>query len=185
MGKYVYNSSLPFIKPSFNGNRLSDDRFTNYPYPDPEPTFKKVIKWKMGSNPQKQEKKNDTFKLVPQFLPQLPEHPENYLIWLGHASFLIRFGSVTILTDPIIGKISFIGRKAAFPIAAEELKDIDYILISHAHRDHYDKNSLNKILKNNPGVEILGPLRLGTLLQKLASPPHSTSFRSNRPLLCQ
>ena len=173
MGKYVYNSSLPFVRTNFNGNRINDDRFTNYPYPDPEPTFKKVIKWKMSTNPQKKEKKQDTFKLAPQFLPQLPDQPENYLIWLGHATFLIKLGGVTILTDPVVGRLPFIKRKAPLPIAVDELKGIDFILISHAHRDHFDKNSLNKILKNNPGVEVLGPLRLDSLLSKLKIvPPH-------------
>ncbi|AHM58827.1 hypothetical protein D770_02800 [Flammeovirgaceae bacterium 311] len=173
MGKYVYNSSLPFVKANFNGNRVNDDQFTNYPYPDPDPSFKKVIKWKLSTNPQKKEKKADTFKLIPQFLPQLPEAPDSYLIWLGHATFLIKLGDVTILTDPIVGKLPFIRRKAPLPIAVDEIKGIDYILISHAHRDHYDQKSLNKILKNNPGVEVLGPLRISNLLNKLpVQPPH-------------
>ncbi len=173
MGKYVYNSSLPFVKASFNGNRISDDQFTNYPYPDPDASFRKVIKWKLSANPQKQEKKADTYKLVPQFLPQLPHSPHSYIIWLGHATFLIKLGDVTLLTDPVVGKLPFISRKAPLPIAVEELKGIDYILISHAHRDHYDQQSLNKILKNNPGVELLGPLRISSLLEKLSNkPPH-------------
>lgn len=173
MGKFVYNSSLPFVKANFNGNRVNDDQFTNYPYPDPDASFKKVIQWKLSPNPQKQEKKADTFKLVPQFLPQLPEAPHSYLIWLGHATFLIKLGEVTILTDPIVGRLPFIRRKAPLPIAVDEIKGIDYILISHAHRDHYDQKSLNKILKNNPGVEILGPLRISNLLNKLSiQPPH-------------
>lgn len=171
MGKYVYNSSLPFVKRNFNGNRISDERFTNYPYPDPGPTLKDVLKWKMSTNPQKKEKKQDAFKLIPQFLPQIPLQPDRYIIWLGHASFLIKLGDVLILTDPVVGKLPFTRRKVALPIAVDELKNLDYILISHAHRDHFDMNSLNKIIKNNPNVQVLGPLRLGNLLSKLTSKP--------------
>ncbi len=171
MGKYVYNSRLSFIKPNFNGNRKSENRFTNYPYPDPEPTLKKVIKWKLSTNPQKEEKKKDTFKLQTHPLNQLPATPTRYLIWLGHASFLIRLENVTILIDPVVGGLPFIGRKAPFPIPVDELKGIDYILISHAHRDHFDVKSLNKILKNNPGAELLGPMRISSLFSELSMLP--------------
>lgn len=171
MGNYVYNSSLSFVKASFNGNRISDNRFTNFPYPDPNPSWRKVIKWKLGTNPQKEEKKNEDFNLQTQSLAELPPQPERYLIWLGHASFFIQLGPVRILTDPVIGNISLLKRKAAFPVPAAALKNIDFILISHAHRDHFDKPSIKQVLEVNPGAQILGPLRIHPLLEKLSPTP--------------
>jgi L-ascorbate metabolism protein UlaG (beta-lactamase superfamily) len=171
MGQYVYNSSLPFVRPNFNGNRISGERFTNYPYPDPHPGLKQILKWKLSANPARKEKKKDPFKLDVQFLPRLPEQPENCLIWLGHASFYIRMGGVSLLIDPVLGRLPLVRRMAPSPIAVEELLNLDYILISHAHRDHYDRKTLNQILKNNPGAEILGPLRIHQLLAKLKVMP--------------
>ena len=165
MGKYIYNSSLSFVKNNYNGNRVVKDRFTNYPFVDPDPNFKKVLKWKLGSNPQQAQKKADTFKLDVEFMPGLPKEKENYLIWLGHASFLIQYQGIRIITDPIFGNLPLIKRAAAFPLPVEELKGIDYILISHTHRDHFDKKSVKKLLDLNNKAEILGPLRMEELVR--------------------
>ncbi len=166
MGKYIYNSSLPFVKNNYNGNRTVKDRFTNYPFVDPDPSFKKVLQWKLGNNPQKAQKKSDSFKLDVEFMPSLPSGSDNYMIWLGHASFLISYEGVKIITDPIFGSLPLIKRQAAFPLPVEELKGIDYILISHTHRDHFDKKSLKKLLELNPKAEILGPLRMEGLVRE-------------------
>lgn len=190
MDKFVYNSRLSFIKPRFNGNRVCKGRFTNFPYPNPEPGFKKLIRWKLQRNPQKMEKLHDKFKLAPQLLNHLPVAHERYLMWLGHASFLIRLGSTTILIDPVLGDLPFTKRKAALPIAAEKLTGINYILLSHANRDHFDVRFLNVLLKNNPGTELLGPLRMSSLFSALNSaPPHQEAawyqkYETRPPFKC-
>ena len=167
MGKFIYNSSLPFVKNNYNGNRLEKGRFTNFPFADPDPSFKKVIRWKMGANPQQAQKKADPFKLEVEFMPRLPEIKENFLIWLGHASFYIQYEGVKMITDPVFGSLPLVKRKAALPIAIEELNDLDYILISHTHRDHFDKTSIKRLLEQNKHVEILGPLRMGELIKEV------------------
>ena len=167
MGKYIYNSSLPFVKNNYNGNRTVNDRFTNYPFVDPDPSFKKVLQWKLGNNPQKAQKKSDNFKLDVEFMPSLPLGNTNFMIWLGHSSFFINYEGVKIITDPIFGNIPLIKRKAAFPLPVEELKGIDYILISHTHRDHFDKKSIKKLIEQNPKAEILGPLRMESLVREI------------------
>jgi L-ascorbate metabolism protein UlaG (beta-lactamase superfamily) len=71
--------------------------------------------------------------------------------WLGHATVLINFFGVTILTDPVL--FTRIGiRLPGFTIGPErltapalpihELPTIDLILISHAHFDHLDLRTL-------------------------------------------
>ena len=167
MGKYIYNSSLPFVKNNYNGNRTVNDRFTNYPFVDPDPSFKKVLQWKLSNNPQKAQKKSDNFKLDVEFMPSLPLGTSNYIIWLGHASFFINYDGVKIITDPIFGSLPLIKRQAAFPLPVEELKGIDYILISHTHRDHFDKKSIKKLIELNPKAEILGPLRMESLVREI------------------
>jgi L-ascorbate metabolism protein UlaG (beta-lactamase superfamily) len=71
--------------------------------------------------------------------------------WLGHSTVLINFFGTTILTDPVLGKRIYSGesigirRIVKLPVKISELPDIDVVLISHAHQDHWDINSLKKI----------------------------------------
>jgi L-ascorbate metabolism protein UlaG (beta-lactamase superfamily) len=73
------------------------------------------------------------------------------LAWLGHATVLINFYGVRVLTDPVlfprIGVDVWVGsigplRLAASALAPTELPDIDLVLVSHAHFDHLDTPSL-------------------------------------------
>jgi L-ascorbate metabolism protein UlaG (beta-lactamase superfamily) len=76
------------------------------------------------------------------------------LAWLGHATVLINFYGLRILTDPVlysrIGVDLGIGslgplRLVASALAPEELPEIDLVLVSHAHFDHLDTPSLGAI----------------------------------------
>ena len=73
------------------------------------------------------------------------------LAWLGHATVLINFFGVKILTDPaLFPRIGIrlpgftIGPKrlTAPALAFHELPKIDLILLSHAHFDHFDLRTL-------------------------------------------
>jgi L-ascorbate metabolism protein UlaG (beta-lactamase superfamily) len=73
------------------------------------------------------------------------------LAWLGHATVLVNFYGVRILTDPTlfrrIGVDAFVGtigplRLVQCALTASELPDIDLVLVSHAHFDHLDTPSL-------------------------------------------
>ncbi len=71
--------------------------------------------------------------------------------WLGHATVLLNFYGVTILTDPVffsrvgirLGPVT-VGpkRHIACALKPAELPPIDLILLSHAHMDHLDLRSL-------------------------------------------
>jgi L-ascorbate metabolism protein UlaG (beta-lactamase superfamily) len=73
--------------------------------------------------------------------------------WLGHATVLLNFYGVKILTDPVL--FSRVGlRLPGFTIGpkrltrpalkAKELPSIDLILLSHAHFDHFDCRTLRR-----------------------------------------
>jgi L-ascorbate metabolism protein UlaG (beta-lactamase superfamily) len=75
------------------------------------------------------------------------------LAWLGHATVLINFFGVKILTDPVLfPRIGIrlpgftIGPKrlTAPALQFHELLKIDLILISHAHFDHLDLRTLRR-----------------------------------------
>ena len=79
----------------------------------------------------------------------------NYAVWIGHATYLINNGDVTILTDPIFSKraspIGFAGPKRMIPPAMtlDDLPKIDVVVVSHNHYDHLDIWSLKKLYKLN------------------------------------
>jgi L-ascorbate metabolism protein UlaG (beta-lactamase superfamily) len=96
--------------------------------------------------------------------------------WLGHATVLINFYGIKILTDPVLmprigANIGFatIGPKrlVAPPLQVSELPEIDLVLLSHAHMDHFDLPTLSslprgaKVVTAHDTSELLGRTALG------------------------
>jgi L-ascorbate metabolism protein UlaG (beta-lactamase superfamily) len=76
------------------------------------------------------------------------------LAWLGHATVLINFYGVRILTDPTlfdrIGVDLGVGslgplRQVRCALTPAQLPEIDLVLVSHAHFDHLDTPSLGAV----------------------------------------
>ena len=76
------------------------------------------------------------------------------MAWLGHATVLVNFYGLRILTDPVlfprIGVDLGIGslgplRLVQCALTPEEIGDVDLVLVSHAHFDHLDTPSLGAI----------------------------------------
>ena len=73
------------------------------------------------------------------------------ITWIGQSTFLIQIDGINILTDPIFGDLAFLYKRFEKPgIALEDLPTIDYILISHNHRDHMEEKALLYLKKFNP-----------------------------------
>lgn len=73
---------------------------------------------------------------------------ENSVLFIGTATTLIRFGGLTILTDPNFlhqGEQVHIGygmhsTRLTNPVMnLEELPHVDFVILSHLHEDHFDK----------------------------------------------
>ena len=97
---------------------------------------------------------------------------DNYAIWIGHSTFLIKKEGLTILTDPIFSDraspFGFIGPKRLIPpaINISALPKIDVITISHNHYDHLDISSLRKLSKLFPEALFFVPHGDKRLLKK-------------------
>jgi L-ascorbate metabolism protein UlaG (beta-lactamase superfamily) len=64
------------------------------------------------------------------------------ITYIGHATILIEMDGVKLVTDPTLRNYIFYLTRLRGEVEDKELKDIDAILISHAHWDHLDINSL-------------------------------------------
>jgi L-ascorbate metabolism protein UlaG (beta-lactamase superfamily) len=95
--------------------------------------------------------------------PDLRDWENNRLaaVWIGHATVLLRFAGMTILTDPVLSHRVGLGmgfvtagprRKVAAALKVNQLPPLDLILISHAHFDHLDRPTLTRLPKNTPIV---------------------------------
>ncbi len=159
----ILNKELLTINPDWVGNIKIDGEFVNFANKDKKFSLIDILKWKLLShNPQADEKRSDKFQL------QLVEgnnwltSGEDVIVWLGHASFFIRLGGTTFITDPVFYNMSFIKRQVGIPCAVSSIKNINYILLSHGHRDHFDKKTISKLIASNPEVTALVPLNNGS-----------------------
>ena len=88
---------------------------------------------------------------------------DNYVIWIGHSTFLIKKNGYTILTDPIFSEraspFKRIGPKRLIPPALllEDIPRIDIVTVSHNHYDHLDIDSLQQISTYHPDAVFLVP----------------------------
>lgn len=130
-------------------------------------SLRALWQWQTMKNPQKEFKKKDTWKLACKTDCNYLTATEDCIVWLGHASFFIRIAGITLLIDPVLFDVSLIKRKCALPVDPHALKNIDYILISHDHRDHCDQKSLELLSKNNPDAVYLTGLKVDTVIKKI------------------
>ena len=69
---------------------------------------------------------------------------EDVLLWFGHSSYFIRVNGKTFLIDPVFSDyaspFSFINKifEGTNVYDAEDLPEIDYLIITHDHWDHLD-----------------------------------------------
>ncbi|KAJ7566530.1 hypothetical protein O6H91_02G107600 [Diphasiastrum complanatum] len=84
-----------------------------------------------------------------------PPSDQIQVTWVGHATFLVQFDKINVLTDPVWSErcspSSIVGPKRFVPVPfpLKELPDVDVVVISHNHYDHLDENTV-KALGNKP-----------------------------------
>jgi L-ascorbate metabolism protein UlaG (beta-lactamase superfamily) len=93
--------------------------------------------------------------------------------WLGHATILLNFFGVRILTDPVlgsrcglrIGPLTIGPKRCVRPaLKVRELPPIDLVLLTHAHMDHLDWWTLKRLPTNSAGAQAVAARETGDLL---------------------
>ena len=75
---------------------------------------------------------------------------------LGHCCLVIETKGKRVLTDP-----------GSYTVEAHsKLENIDYILFTHEHQDHYHVESLKTILEKNPKAVVYANSSVSELLEK-------------------
>jgi len=89
------------------------------------------------------------------------DHTEIVAAWLGHCTVLMRVDDTTIITDPVLserigmrvgGVTVGPARLNEVPVPADALPPIDLVLISHAHFDHLDRETLKLLASKRTEV---------------------------------
>jgi L-ascorbate metabolism protein UlaG (beta-lactamase superfamily) len=94
---------------------------------------------------------------------------------VGHATFLIEIGGLTLVTDPIWSEraspVSWAGPRRVQPpgVAFSRLPRIDAVLLSHDHYDHCDLPTLRALAAGGVG-RVIAPLANGDLLREAGFP---------------
>ncbi|HEY7455309.1 MAG TPA: MBL fold metallo-hydrolase [Thermoleophilaceae bacterium] len=73
------------------------------------------------------------------------------IAYVGHSTVRLRAGGTTLLTDPVLRERILTLRRIAPPVALDEIRAPDAVLISHAHFDHLHAPSL-RLLEPCPVV---------------------------------
>jgi L-ascorbate metabolism protein UlaG (beta-lactamase superfamily) len=90
------------------------------------------------------------------------------IVWFGHSSYLIKVNGKTILIDPVFSgtasPFSFMIKafKGANEYSADDMPDIDLLLLTHDHYDHLDYKTLTKL--HSKIKQVVAPLGVGSHL---------------------
>ncbi len=94
---------------------------------------------------------------------------DDYIGWIGHATFLIKLGDTSIITDPVFSKnagpLIFGPKRFTEPaLSLKEIPPIDLFLLTHNHYDHQDMMTIRRFPYKK--AKVLTPLKLGKYFKR-------------------
>jgi len=119
-----------------------------------------VLKWKLGLGPEPKRRtpKTAAMPFVTNDGRGLKGAKRPSLTWVGHATYLLQLGGLSILTDPVLSqRVAVVTRNVAPGLTYETLPTLDVVTVSHNHMDHMDAPTLRRL---GPGVRYVVPLGL-------------------------
>ena len=156
----------------FYAPHKKDDRYFAPWMKMPDKSFLDVLGWKLFS---KTHYTREEMAFLPEILPNTLERIQktqgDFILWIGHNTFLVRTGKQYWLTDPIFSDRALLPKRKTPPaLTLKELNSLvpaPNILISHNHYDHLDRSSI----KGLPGESrVFVPQGLETMVKKMNKP---------------
>ncbi|MBL8026149.1 MAG: MBL fold metallo-hydrolase [Fibrobacteres bacterium] len=156
---------------------LSVSHFKNGEYfnpwkPMPEKGFLEVMKWRFLLEKEKFSEEEESFlpNTVPDVLKKIKETKNDFALWIGHSTVLIKFKGHYFLTDPMFSNRAVIPKRSTKPaITSKELLSLNVpitVLLTHNHYDHLDAKSIKAL---PAGTVVYAPLGLKEIVEKMNS----------------
>ena len=159
------------VEPSgLYGPNSANGRFLNPWMPMEHAGFSRMIKWRLS---RKAEYTDEERKHLPAIQNGASRriaalNGEDFILWVGHASFLIRTGGEYWLTDPVFSKRALLpARKTPPGMSAREVNGLGgklNVIISHNHYDHLDVASVRELRDD---ARFFVPKGLGEFIRSL------------------
>ena len=153
-------------------HHLPDGTFRN---PEGSPVRSENVKWSYKQFNEEKRKIDMTVpeehvidkKIVKENLEKFKD--DDYIAWVGHATFLIKLGKTTIITDPVFSKnagpLIFGPKRYVEPaLNLKEIPKTDVFLLTHNHYDHQDMSTIRRFPFKD--VKVLLPLKLGKYFKR-------------------
>ncbi len=153
-------------------HHLDNGKFRN---PEGSPIRSENVKWSYSTFNKEKKKLDMTVpnehvikkNLVLEKLNSIQNN--DYIGWIGHATFLIKLGNTTIITDPVFSKnagpLIFGPKRYTEPaLNLNELPEIDLFLLTHNHYDHQDMSTIRKFPYKD--TKVFTALKLGKYFTK-------------------
>ena len=164
---FFFVFSMSASEKNFPFHHLSDGTFRN---PEGSPQRDPNFRWSYKIFNEERKKIKIDYPIshvVPKdkVLKDLNESKKNdYIAWIGHATFLIKLGNTTIITDPLFSKntgpLIFGPKRYVDPaINLNEIPKVNLFLLTHNHYDHQDMSTIRSFPYKD--AKVLVPLRLG------------------------
>ena len=153
-------------------HHLPDGKFRN---PEGSPERKENVNWSFRTF-NKEKKKLDmslpsdhSIKKEVVLKNLIKNQNNDFIGWIGHATFLIKLGNTTIITDPVfeknMGPLIFGPKRFVDPaISLDELPKIDLFLLTHNHYDHLSTRTIQRFPYKK--AKVATALKLGKYFTK-------------------
>lgn len=130
----------------------------------------RFLKWKFSPSQQYTAEERE---FLPSFIPdaagRIKATGGDMILWIGHATFLMRLDSRLWLTDPMLSDRALLPQRKTRPaMTPEELKGLDVpglnVVISHNHYDHLDRKTIEAL---PDGTRFFVPMGMKEFITKL------------------
>ncbi len=111
----------------------------------------------------------------------------NNILFLGQVGFIFETQEIRFLLDPYLSNSveeqedSSMKRAVPITCSPESLVDIDFVLITHAHRDHCDPDTLIPIANASPQCHFYGSSSVLSILSKTGISKNRLHLVLNEP----